>query len=255
MNLTDNFFVSAYESGSRQSNLPLWGNRSKDPFHIATAHSADVIRKDMDKVTGAFQLLNVINAEACQQLINVTEELGYTEDAAVSLGRNVRHNMNLNWIVDEESEKAIWNKASGKFSANNQHFMKRKPLGLNQRFRFYKYEQGDFFNFHHDGAWPGSKIINDSPIADAYGDRQSLFTFLLFLNDDYQGGETLFVVNDTNTASPKASSSGEVVSVRTPKCAALCFPHGSHPEHCLHGSQVISQGVKYIIRTDVLFTL
>jgi hypothetical protein len=45
------------------------------------------------------------------------------------------------------------------------------------------------------------------------------------------------------------------VDIRTPLGAALCFPHGMHPLHCLHSSQAIQSGVKYIIRSDVLFEL
>jgi hypothetical protein len=50
-----------------------------------------------------------------------------------------------------------------------------------------------------------------------------------------------------------ASDDVKTVSVSTPKGAALCFPHGTHPQHCLHAGEAISAGVKYIIRTDILF--
>jgi hypothetical protein len=45
------------------------------------------------------------------------------------------------------------------------------------------------------------------------------------------------------------------VDVRTPAGSVLCFPHGMHPLHCIHSSEPIFSGVKYIIRTDVLFEL
>ena len=45
----------------------------------------------------------------------------------------------------------------------------------------------------------------------------------------------------------------ELVNIRTPKGGVLCFPHGLHPLHCLHSSNTITSGIKYIIRTDVLF--
>ncbi|BAJ01655.1 hypothetical protein SVI_1684 [Shewanella violacea DSS12] len=43
------------------------------------------------------------------------------------------------------------------------------------------------------------------------------------------------------------------IDVRTPAGSILCFPHGMHPLHCIHSSVAITQGVKYIIRSDVLF--
>lgn len=45
------------------------------------------------------------------------------------------------------------------------------------------------------------------------------------------------------------------VDIRTPAGSVLCFPHGMHPLHCIHSSMPITEGVKYIIRTDVLFEL
>jgi len=40
---------------------------------------------------------------------------------------------------------------------------------------------------------------------------------------------------------------------RTLLGGVLCFPHGTHPLHCLHASKEILSGTKYIIRRDVLY--
>ena len=79
---------------------------------------------------------------------------------------------------------------------------------------------------------------------------------LLFLSDDFEGGDTLFWVNKNDSSRP-ARNQGEVecVHVRTPAGGARCFPHGAHPLHCIHSSQEVVSGVKYIIRTDLLFEL
>jgi hypothetical protein len=84
--------------------------------------------------------------------------------------------------------------------------------------------------------------VDGSLVADAYGDRISEMTFLIFLTDGYKDGRTLF---HTGQGAPQA--------VRTPRGAALCFPHGMHPDHCIHSSEEILSGQKYIIRTDVLY--
>jgi predicted 2-oxoglutarate/Fe(II)-dependent dioxygenase YbiX len=115
-------------------------------------------------------------------------------------------------------------------------------LGLNARFRFYRYSKGDFFNPHTDGAWPGSRVVNGQLVADAYGDRLSQMTALIFLSDGYEGGRTLFHTGPTS-----------IIPVHTPKGAILCFPHGMHPQHCVHAGEVVTAGQKYIIRTDVLY--
>lgn len=33
-------------------------------------------------------------------------------------------------------------------------------MGINRRFRIYKYYQGNVYRPHVDGAWPGSGIVN-----------------------------------------------------------------------------------------------
>ena len=81
-------------------------------------------------------------------------------------------------------------------------------------------------------------------------------TFLIFLSEDFQGGETRFLVNADDPTQP-ATRNDKVknVDIRTPVGGILCFPHGMHPLHCIHSSVPITEGIKYIIRTDVLFEL
>ena len=40
---------------------------------------------------------------------------------------------------------------------------------------------------------------------------------------------------------------------RTPAGAALCFPHGGHPDHCLHAGEEVRSGLKYMVRTEILY--
>ena len=90
----------------------------------------------------------------------------------------------------------------------------------------------------------------------AYPDRWSQLTLLLFLSDDYVGGATRFHVSADDTSRPaQRNGQAKIVDLRTPLGAALCFPHGTHPQHCVHSSEKISSGRKYIIRSDVLFEL
>ena len=71
---------------------------------------------------------------------------------------------------------------------------------------------------------------------------------LLFLTEDFVGGETEFLVHPIDSALPADSiSAAKKVGMRTPVGGALCFPHGEHPLHCLHSSTPIADGVKYII--------
>ena len=243
--MNNSFYVVARESGAQNPSLPTWANTKENEINLDINLKPQIERIDLSDVPGAFQLLNVFTAQECEEFIKQTEELGYLEDAAVSLPRSVRHNDNITWVVDDLTHDIIWDRCKDFMYDDKEIFYGKKTLGLNKRFRFYKYSEGDFFKLHTDGSWPGSRVVNKELITDFYKDRYSQMTFLILLSEDFEGGETQFVVNKNGTK--------ELVNIRTPKGGVLCFPHGLHPLHCLHSSNTISSGIKYIIRTDVLF--
>lgn len=52
---------------------------------------------------------------------------------------------------------------------------------------------GNVYRPHIDGAWPGSGLDADGRyLFDAYGDRWSRLTFLVYLNDNFEGGHTTY---------------------------------------------------------------
>lgn len=240
----NDFYIVARELGAEHSSIPTWANETPNTLKLDENHSEEISRVEVDGVRGAFQLLNVLSTQECKNLVNATEELGYLPDAAVSLPRSVRHNDSLTWVVDDSTHEVIWKRCLAFMVDDKNLFQGKKALGVNQRFRFYKYSKGDYFSLHTDGSWPGSRVSERKLITDYYGDRYSQMTFLLFLSDGYEGGATEFLVD---------SKSQKLVKVKTPIGGVLCFPHGTHPMHCLHSSEIISSGVKYIMRSDVLY--
>ena len=242
------FYIVDRETGAQSNNIPLWANQSANPARLIQNQNSQVSLKVIEQVPGAFQLLNVLSDEECQTLINIAESLQFNQDAAVSLPRHIRHNDSLTWVIDEKTEAIIWNRCKDVMANGIEAIAGLAPVGINARFRFYKYSKGDFFKPHTDGAWPGSKIIDGKNIFNAYQDRYSQMTFLILLSEDFQGGDTQFFVE-------KEQINQKPVNIRTPAGGVLCFPHGHHPLHCLHSSETITQGTKYIIRTDLLFPL
>lgn len=94
--------------------------------------------------------------------------------------------------------------------------------GLNERFRAYRYRPGQHFAPHQDGAWHRSD------------DERSLFTFMVYLNDDFTGGETVFF-RPSFTVRPRTGR------------ALLFF----HP--LLHEGAEVRTGTKYALRSDVMY--
>ncbi len=252
----NDFYVAAYEVGAENTPVATWASQKENPLALDTARNNTVQKAEVQNVPGAFQLLDLLSKDECDRFITATEALGYTQDASVSLARNVRHNENLVWVVDETTHDLIWDRCKSLIQESTEIFNGKKALGLNRRFRLYKYGEGDFFKPHTDGAWPGSSIVNKKLIHNAYADRYSQMTFLILLSEAFTGGETAFYVDKNDPNKPaKRTEDVKIEEVKTPLGGALCFPHGNHSLHCLHGSREILSGVKYIIRTDVLLEI
>jgi len=245
----EGFYIVAREPGAEHPAIPTWASDSVNPAELGLETPANIERIEVESVPGVFQLLNVLSISECRQMIGLTESLGYLPDAAVSLPRSVRHNDSLTWVTDDLTTNTIWQRCEPMMADEQGIHHGKRALGLNGRFRFYRYQAGDYFSPHTDGAWPGSKVIDRQLVTNAFSDRWSQLTFLLFLSDAYEGGRTQFYLPSNN------HDQTTVVNVRTPVGGVLCFPHGMHPLHCLHSSEAIVSGSKYIIRSDVLFEL
>ena len=117
------------------------------------------------------------------------------------------------------------------------------------RWRFYKYNAGDIFRPHTDGSWPGSGIADGRLVHDIFGDRWSMLTWVLYLNDDFEGGGTRFMLPDG------VFNQYTVHQVPATRGSVLCFYHGEHPLSPLHEGEMVTVGTKYIVRSDVLYKL
>eukprot|EP01063_Lacrimia_lanifica_P003852 TRINITY_DN12126_c0_g1_i1.p1 TRINITY_DN12126_c0_g1~~TRINITY_DN12126_c0_g1_i1.p1 ORF type:complete len:276 (+),score=63.12 TRINITY_DN12126_c0_g1_i1:102-929(+) len=239
------FAVVAQEYGHTRRPLPTWACTAPGNVALAPEAVPAVEARAVPGVPGGFQLLHVLSPEECDAVIAVTEELGYDPDAPVSLPYSVRHMHNVNWIVHPSIDAALWARVAPALPEHAQAVAEgADAVGLNARFRCYRYSEGDYFKPHTDGSWPGSRAVDGALVRDAYpGERWSQFTFLLLLSDDYDGGCTEFHVGQGTAP----------IRVRTPRGAALCFPHGGHPLHALHAGEEVTRGRKYMVRTEILY--
>jgi prolyl 4-hydroxylase len=94
--------------------------------------------------------------------------------------------------------------------------------GMNERFRCYRYEPGQRFAPHYDGAFARSET------------ERSHLTFIIYLNDGFGGGTTMF--HDLG------------VDVVPKPGMALLFQH-----FLLHEGCVVIRGTKYAMRSDVMY--
>jgi hypothetical protein len=249
--VSGDLYVIVQEPGFGPTPIPTWTDKPGKIDLFEERSETTVSRVEIREVPGAFQLLDVLSAREADTIVEIAENLGFHQDAPVSLPHEVRHNDNMNWVVSESIDGVIWERSRHLVTET---VGDQSARGINARFRFYRYGTGDYFSPHTDGAWPGSRVVDGELIADAYQGLYSQYSYLIFLNEGYEGGRTQFLVSKADPNKPaKDRNDVNIVSVSTPKGAVLCFPHGTHPQHCVHASEKITTGCKYIIRTDILF--
>ena len=64
-----------------------------------------------------------------------------------------------------------------------------KPIGINEHMRFYKYDPGQFILKHDDYRMSRFRYDADK---DEYYEQMSFLTVVIYLNEDFQNGKTLF---------------------------------------------------------------
>ena len=172
--------------------------------------------------TNIFVIKDFLTKEECEKWIAFSEAEGY-ELAKINMGfrqqvvnRSVRNNERV--IYDNHELAAeLWQRIKPFVIPETKHGL---ACGLNECFRFYRYESGQQFRPHCDGSY----IRNYK--------EWSSYTLLIYLNEEMEGGETTF---------PK-------VSVVPTTGLAVIFQH-----EIVHAGTVLKKGVKYVLRTDIMY--
>ena len=108
--------------------------------------------------------------------------------------------------------------------------------GLNERFRYCRYIKGQHFGTHCD-----AKFTRRS-------DEMSFYTVNIYLNEhikEFTGGRTIFY--DYN----ESGGYGAIYDIKPKPGLALIFNHTT--QSYLHGGEKLESGVKYIMRTDIMY--
>lgn len=163
--------------------------------------------------------------EECEALLAVAEAAGFRtlwepgpiEGPHGFLAPGGRHHQRAA-VEDPELAEALGQRLG--------HLWGGPPGRLNERLRFYAYGPGQLFPPHTDGYHEEQGSPDRLP-------ERSTLTLMLYLNDDFAGGETLFPDED--------------LLITPTRGAALIFPHSRW-----HGGQVVTRGRKVVLRTDVM---
>ncbi len=168
-----------------------------------------------------FTVNHFMTEKECQDWIAFSEKKGY-ETAKISVGReqvlNTKIRNNERLIYDDiDLARELWERVKEFIPAETDFGY---AIGLNERFRFYKYFPKQQFKPHKDGSF--IRNIHE----------WSSYTFMIYLNEAMTGGETKFTHHSIN---PKTGT-------------ALIFRHSLVHEGC-----PVIEGIKYVLRTDVMY--
>ncbi len=177
---------------------------------------------DIEKLgAGVFTIDAFLSEAECSGHIARSEGMGYQE-AAISTDdgdrffKDTRNNDRI--IFDDPAlAQALYLRARPALPPELDGW---QLSGFNERFRFYRYHRDQQFNWHQDGS------------VRPQAGRESFLTFLIYLNDGFEGGSTDFQWDTVRPATGRA----------------LVFPH-----RLRHRGAMITSGTKYVLRTDVMY--
>ncbi|KAL9646430.1 hypothetical protein ABK040_006428 [Willaertia magna] len=201
----------------------------------------------------AFYIDDFLTNEECNQLIKKSNEIGYLTLEHEFLKQDRDNDRAL--IHYPVFANILWNRLKSILQNDNYIWNELRPFGwhnegkwnpnrINPCMRFCKYVAPSVgFLPHRDGNFVPSM------------DERSIFTMLIYLNDDFEGGTTDFLtahepgVMGELVREEIARGMSKEFSLQPKKGRIVVFDH-----HLLHQGSPLISGEKYIIRTDIVLT-
>jgi len=186
----------------------------------------------LDPEGGAFVVHGFMPPEECRAYIALSESLNFapaplTTARGPVMAPDVRSNTRV-MLDDHSLARTMWSRVQPFVPELLSDWTDelREPIGLNERFRFFRYDPQQRFAKHYDAPYRRDN------------GEASLLTFMVYLNEGFAGGETRFYTDYDELRFAVAPRLG----------TALFFIHNLYHE----GARVIS-GRKYVMRSDVMY--
>lgn len=239
--------------------LPQGGVVPDTPIHAFVAPPAALTlrsedaprpqRHDIDlRGLLAFEIRHLLNSAEADAVVAASERFGYRDAApGIATPPGMRINKSVHWVTDLEFLGPVFARMASLLPTTIDG-MTLHPR-LSERLNMYRYDDGDVFNRHTDGDWPGFSLDTERcRMLQWPAHLRSCLTMLLYLNgpeDGVQGGATRLYRPD-----------GSSHDVQPAKGSALFFRHGFGPTSVLHvGSPVRGPVPKYIARINVMYAM
>jgi hypothetical protein len=195
-----------------------------------------------------FVLENFFSEEECSHYIDQSLEIGYKPLSGEYPSRY--RNCERACVLSEDLSSVMWKKIVKFLTKEDIDGIKPmdfnndgiwKPFKVNEGMKFTKYLKGQYFKPHIDG------------LITLKENESTIHTVIVYLNDDFEGGDTHFLkVPEEGFVKFLENSKDENYEIletyRPKKGACLIFPN----YHC-HSGSTLTNGTKYILRTEIVF--
>lgn len=233
------------------------------PSELFQASSVETCR-EIQKVPLAsypdkgFVLKNVLTPAECQWLIQESERWGYQKlqgyqpdyrnnlriviesyDLASLILDRIKPYVEAEFRVGQDEDLKVATGLRPDCASGSWSF-----YGLNECWRFCRYDRSGHFGPHLDGDF-----VRDN-------DDRSFYTFMLYLNEGFEGGETNFLKADTplqrdpDTGLFKAKDEYVLERLKPETGQALVFFHA-----VMHEGAALAGEQKYILRSELMYKL
>ena len=177
-----------------------------------------------------WELYNVLTEAECAKIIQISEEYGFKDSTVYK--ENGKHEVD----IDYRTSRTVWisNKRDPLMVHISEltHLLTELPIENQEHLQVAKYEEGGRFVPHFDVC------VDDKETCDRHnkGAGERIATFLIYLNDEFKGGETSF---------PNIG-----LSIQPKRGKAILFwsvdKHERLHEEAAHQGMPVLEGQKYI---------
>ena len=167
----------------------------------------------------------------CAAIVDKAERVGF---GRTNYPKAYRGNLRL-IVTDIALAEALWARLAPHAPATqvDEHGTTWRAIGLNECFRLAKYFPGDEFAQHCDAPFERS------------AQERSMYTVNVYLNGGFEGGSTRFFADS-------CGGRAEIFAVR-PEAGKACVFRQPPEQAYQHDGERLRSGVKYLLRTDVMY--
>tara|TARA_B100000686_G_C16801184_1_gene986127 strand:+ start:239 stop:1039 length:801 start_codon:yes stop_codon:yes gene_type:complete len=240
------FLDGSLPDGGIKTDSSVFAVHADSFMDSSDSHLSKTKRIDLDVGEKlVFLVENILLTHEADKIIEITELLGYREDApGIVTAPGLRQNKSVHWLADKRIMSTLYER----LKPHLPEYLDGQKLSpnLSHRLNMYRYDKGDVFNPHIDGDWPGFGLsANGEKMVKWEGSRSKL-SLVLYLNgseDGVLGGETAIY------------DEGKKKTIIKPKKGrGLLFRHGHNKDTVLHEGMIVTGSIpKYVARINILY--